>query len=175
MTDALEYVLSWVLDRFLAERLKVGGSPHDPSILPAVKAFVKLDEITSGDVESIGKVFDPRVHQRRVAGQDMVFGGIEAPKGGDEIEARLAEIISIGDAYRQFMAFMRLHPLSDANGRVSRLIWFRNMLRARRFYEIEQTLVLGFLHAIYYQAIRDGAQVAKTPTGQTLSEGEKCD
>ena len=156
VADALEYVLSWVLDRFLAEQLKVGGSPHDPSVLPAAKAFVQLAKMTPDDIEAIGRVFEPGAYLRRETGQDMVFGGIEAPKGGPAIEADLVDIIAMPDAYRQFMAFMRLHPLSDANGRVSRLIWLRNMTRTRRFYEIEQALVLGFLHAIYYQAIRDG-------------------
>lgn len=158
MDPVKTYVVGWVLQRFLAEQTKVGATPHDPSVLPDAVEFVMLDEITPEDVERVAKAFDGDVYLRRNEGQDMSFGVDrgEAPKGGPGIVSALDSILKMADAYRQFMAFMRLHPLSNANGRVSRLIWIRNMMRAGRFYEIEQTLVLGFLHTMYYQAIKDG-------------------
>lgn len=152
------YVIAWVLKRFLAEQTTVGATPHDPSVLPDAVEFVMLDEVTPDDVERIAQAFDRSVTLRRNIGQDMSFGADrgEAPKGGPSVVAALEDVLGMEDAYRQFMAFMRLHPLSNANGRVSRLIWIRNMMRGGRFYEIEQTLVLGFLHTMYYQAIKDG-------------------
>lgn len=156
--NLVAYVVGWVMRRFLAEQETVGATPHDPSVLPDAVAFVMLGKVTPDDVERVAKAFDPSVFLRRHVGQDMSFGVDrgEAPKGGPEIVSALKDVLGMDDAYRQFMAFMRLHPLSNANGRVSRLIWIRNMMRAGRFYEIEQTLVLGFLHTMYYQAIKDG-------------------
>lgn len=158
MEPLVAYVVGWVMRRFLAEQTTVGATPHDPSVLPDAVEFVMLDEVTPDDVERVARAFDKGVSLRRNVGQDMSFGVDrgEAPKGGPSVVTALEGILGMDDAYRQFMAFMRLHPLSNANGRVSRLIWIRNMMRAGRFYEIEQTLVLGFLHTMYYQAIKDG-------------------
>jgi len=143
----------------VAESNKIEGilrSPTDEEI-SAFKNFLKLDEITIADLQTFVNVYQPGAKLRNKPGMNVSVGNHSPPLGGPRIEERLQILLDdcncMADdylpdiAYTTHMAYERLHPFMDGNGRSGRMLWYwmmRHTYSGRR---------LGFLHVFYYQTL----------------------
>lgn len=95
-------------------------------------------------------------------GLDVHVGGYKAPSGGPEIRDRLEAILRVAPITKPFFVhgdFEYLHPFTDGNGRVGRLLWLHGMMREDRENDtvrnVNQINTLGFLHVWYYQSLEN--------------------
>jgi hypothetical protein len=93
---------------------------------------------------------------RRAAGQNVIVGTHTPPPGGPEIEAELQELLAEIHAdeltpWEAHVAYEKLHPFLDGNGRSGRALWAWMILREGR-----NPFARGFLHAAYYEALEAG-------------------
>jgi len=90
---------------------------------------------------------------RTVAGMNVRVGGHVPPPGGPEIEAALDGLLSeinlgVLTPYEGHVAYEKLHPFIDGNGRSGRAVWAWQMIEAG-----QNPFALPFLHRFYYQTL----------------------
>ena len=147
------------LEDFVVESNRIEGierAPDDPQLAREIKvtrAFVRLHHPTVNDLESFvavctGAQAHPAVLRRRV-GQNVRVGNYIKPAGGPRIEPELQALLdnmrpSSSSAFQTHLAYERLHPFTDGNGRSGRALWLWQMCGKAP---------LGFLHRFYYQTL----------------------
>ena len=137
----------------VAESLRIEGIDRPPTDAEIAEhcRFMRLETLSISELESFLKIYRPGAHLRMYPGQDVCVGPHVPPKGGQHILAQLqALLIYINskqiDAWSAHVQFEALHPFSDGNGRVGRILWYAMCAKMWR-------VDLGFLHGFYLQTL----------------------
>ena len=131
---------------FIKESNRIEGIKREPALreMDEFHRFMDLPELTVGDIEEFVEVYQPGTVLRDKLGTNVIVGGHMPPLGGPKVRKSLENILSESfNAYVTHLAYERLHPFTDCNGRSGRMIWAWMMRDIR----------LGFLHRFYYQAL----------------------
>lgn len=144
------------LFRFVQESNRIEGIFRDPTP-DEIEATESFALSASGpyleDVISLVSVFAPGHRLRDSVGLNVRVGNYVAPAGGPNIRSdleclleriRRTEFRNDLEAYECHIAYEKLHPFTDGNGRSGRAIWLW-MMGGRA--------PLGFLHKFYYQTL----------------------
>lgn len=151
------------LHDFVAESNRIEGITRPPTDeeIAAHAAFVSLQRIRVADlvgfVETVAGA-QPRFRE----GMNVRVGNHLPEPGGEGIRKGLLRIlqspsISPGGPWITHVAYERLHPFMDGNGRSGRALWAWMRLREDR-----DPFVLGFLHSAYYEAL-DSPRISSSP------------
>lgn len=124
-----------------------------PEEIDMAEQFIQLPDLTLRDMGNAVNVFTLGVAQLRAAyGMDVRLStGYEPPGGGPVIRNSLISIlghIKVLAPYWTHIEFESLHPYTDGNGRVGRLLWLWQMVR-RRIWDPQTPFAVSF----YYQAL----------------------
>jgi hypothetical protein len=137
----------------VAESLRIEGIYRPPSDeeIAEHRRFMRLKTLSVTELEAFLRVFRPGARLRMCPGQDVQVGSHVPPKGGEHILAQLQALltdINAGkiDPWSAHVQFETLHPFSDGNGRLGRIIWHALCAKMRR-------VDLGFLHGFYLQTL----------------------
>lgn len=131
---------------FIKESNRIEGIRRDPTAEEIAEhdRFMALPEVTVAELERFVGVYQPGADLRDKYGMDVRVGAYFPPRGGPQIRHDLEDILGDSeDAWAQHVAYEKLHPFSDCNGRSGRMLW---AWRMRRY-------PLGFLHKFYYQTL----------------------
>lgn len=143
------------LIRFITESNGIEGicrEPLDVEILEAER-FLSLKQLTLDDVIKFVSVCEPKAKLRVQQGLDVTVGNHIPPMGGVAVGYTLKEILHRANnrnesSYNVHVDFELLHPFTDCNGRLGRMIWL--WMETKRLGHIPK---LGFLHSFYYQTL----------------------
>jgi hypothetical protein len=162
-----EKTMDWK-ESFLVENSKIEGIELNHTELmrqrELLNYFLDLPELEVYLVCAAAERFaGKRGILRNKVGEDVMVGDYVAPKGGPGVRESLELLVrevklsqnrySKGRENRIFhnhMAFEKLHPFMDGNGRTGRLLWVWEMEKAGFTWWRE----IGFLHAFYYQTLK---------------------
>lgn len=153
------YGIAW---NFVVESNHIEGIIRAPTgaELSEFDRFMALDEVTIEDMEHFVKVYQPDARLRTRRGMNVHIGLHVPSPGGPHIRAALKIILRHAvkeqkfvtkdqphNAYWTHIAYERLHPFTDGNGRSGRMLW------AWQVQPQKQKRLLSFLHALYYQTL----------------------
>jgi hypothetical protein len=141
---------------FIRESNKIEGIIRDPTQeeIAEFNRFFKLRIITIEELERFVSVYQPGAKLRDEYNLNVRIGKYYPPFGGPEIRDKLQEILKMplptnmndaSYAYKRHIAYEKLHPFTDGNGRSGRMLWAWDM----------QDISLGFLHRFYYQTLEN--------------------
>lgn len=145
------------LERFLAESNAIEGITRRPTSLEieATAEFLQSPTITTADLDSLVSIYEPGAKLRRGHRMNVRVGRYTAPPGGTRI--RVALLIILRDIcagatspFDAHIAYEKLHPFTDGNGRSGRALWAWQMCRLDHPWERDR---LSFLHRFYYQTL----------------------
>jgi hypothetical protein len=160
-------IMDWK-EKFLIENSKIEGITLVDAQIGAQETmlsfFLTLPVVRLHHVCAAAHLFaGTKGRLRDRVGDDVMVGDYVAPKGGPEVRESLELLVrevelsqnrySKGRENRIFhnhMAFEKLHPFMDGNGRTGRLLWVWEMEKAGFTWWRE----IGFLHSFYYQTLR---------------------
>lgn len=135
---------------FIRESNRIEGIFRDPTTqeIDEFYRFLGLDRITIDDIAQFVSVYQPDALLRDKPGLNVRIGNHFPPKGSKKIRRELNDILDSAEqnhesAYYTHMAYEKLHPFTDGNGRSGRMLWRWQMVYAP----------LGFLHSWYYQTL----------------------
>ena len=137
---------------FIRESNRIEGIHREPTgqeIAEFVR-FISLTQVTLRDCEEFVGVYQPDAKLRSKANMNVRIGNHFPLKGGMRVVYQLENILSKlykNTPYKNHVMFETLHPFTDCNGRLGRMIWMWQMKEAP----------LGFLHHFYYQSL-DGSR-----------------
>lgn len=141
---------SEALIRFVTESNAIEGINREPTAaeLGAHLEFLALPEVTIAALESLVAVCQPGAELRRRKGMNVRVGNHVAVEGGEDVVRQLKALLraKMASAYRRHVAYERLHPFMDGNGRSGRALWLHDMGGI-------ENVPLGFLHTWYYQSL----------------------
>jgi hypothetical protein len=137
----------------VAESLRIEGIDRPPTDeeIAEHRRFMRLETLSISELEAFLKIYRPGARLRMYPGQDVCVGPHVPPKGGEHILAQLQALLTdINakkiDAWSAHVQFEALHPFSDGNGRVGRIMWYAMCANSTR-------VDLGFLHGFYLQTL----------------------
>jgi hypothetical protein len=137
----------------VAESLRIEGIDRPPTDeeIAEHQRFMRLETLSISELEVFLKIYRPGARLRMYPGQDVCVGSHVPPKGGEHILAQLQALLTdINakriDAWSAHIQFEALHPFSDGNGRLGRIIWHAMCANSSR-------VDLGFLHGFYLQTL----------------------
>jgi Fic/DOC family len=142
------------LAKFVRESNAIEGILRDPTApeITAHKRFLALPQLDLTAVTEFQSVIAPGKPVRSAKGMNVRVGTYIAPTGGPDIlrqlESILREASISSDPWSIHVAFEKLHPFMDGNGRTGRAIWAWQMRKMGR-----DPFALPFLHRIYYQML----------------------
>ena len=146
---------NWDIKKFIAESNAIENIHREPTDeeCEATLAFLALSRVTVADLENLVSVYAPGNCLRDQVGFDVHVGSFHPMKGGPHVRAELEKILeavngSHLDVWFAHIAYERLHPFTDGNGRSGRALWLW-MLGGPQH--------LSFLHLFYYQTLRNVA------------------
>ena len=139
---------------FIRESNRIEGIHREPTKAEIAAHEAMIDcQLSLGDVVSFVAAVAPGMLLRDRAGMNVRVGDHIAPPGGPDIIRGLQFILdearSYADPWRIHIAYEKLHPFMDGNGRSGRVIWLWQMLQL----EDPHVLRRGFLHTFYYQTL----------------------
>lgn len=139
---------------FIDESNRIEGIYRDPTEDERIAwaAFMVLDTIRLADIEGFVREI-AKAPLRCKPGMDVRVGNHRPIPGGPPVEAALETILrnaneGTTDPYRTHIAYERIHPFMDGNGRSGRALWAWQMKRAG-----QDPFALPFLHRWYYQSL----------------------
>jgi hypothetical protein len=140
---------------FIRESNRIEGILRDPTEdeIAAHELLLGLPQLTPTTVGDFQGVIAPGMPIRRHKGMNVRVGNYIAPEGAPSIVSRLRRILdkanlASGSPWEVHIAFEKLHPYMDGNGRTGRAIWAWQMQRMGR-----DPFSLPFLHRFYYQTL----------------------
>ena len=154
--DIPEFILKFITESNAIEGIYRPSTEDE--IMTALK-FVELKELTLGDLENFVSVYQPDAKLRDQIGLNVTVGNYTPPKGGPEIKTRLITFINGimnkttnkgKDPFLAHKYFESLHPFTDCNGRLGRIIWLWQMLKLKKNFA-----PLGFMQSWYYQSLNN--------------------
>ena len=145
--------------KFIGESNRIEGIHREPTDaeIEEFGRFMDLDAVTIADMERFVSVYQPDAKLRDQPWLNVQVGRHVAPPGGPMIRTRLMIILGTGPrdpqtAYNAHLAYEKLHPFTDGNGRSGRMLWLWHM---------RGHAPLGFLHTFYYQTLERFASDAR--------------
>ena len=145
----------YTLRDFIRESNRIEGILREPTKreVEAHRSFLGLEELRVADVEGlVDRLCGNPLRDR--TGRNVYVGSHTPPPGGPHIREDLGALLeNINEGtptpYEAHVAYEKLHPFMDGNGRSGRAIWAWMMLSERRY----DPFSLGFLHRFYYQTL----------------------
>lgn len=152
---------------FLRESNMIEGIHREPTQaeIDATASFLRLPSLTVADVANIVHVYQPGAVLRNVAGQDVRIANAIPPRGGPHIHVQLMDLLALVNAgsisaYDAHVAYERLHPFTDGNGRSGRALWYWMANKAIESGGPDEAILwsfvnnrINFLHSFYYQTL----------------------
>lgn len=147
--------------RFVAESWEIEGialGAIDLSIITdRHKAFVDRGTPTVDSLWRLAQSFaGGRLRDQK--GMNVTVGGSAVPSGGPYIPKRLDQILEgvrvekdKRSIFRAHRSFEQVHPFTDGNGRVGRLLWLWHMNKIGD--DSWKSRAKPFLHTWYYQSL----------------------
>lgn len=126
--------------------------PTDGEI-KAHEEFLDLPEVRVPEMESFVRDVAARRLRDRI-GMNVTVGSHRPPPGGPHIRSELSDLLAgiqeVGEytPWAAHVAYEKLHPFLDGNGRSGRVLWAWHMRQ-----EGHDPFSLPFLHRAYYQAL----------------------
>ena len=128
----------------------------------ATEKFMAEEEMSLAAICLTQAVYAPGKPLRDRAGMNVRVGNYIAPAGGRSIEVELMTIVAklnkakpglYDNPWQMHVAFERLHPFMDGNGRTGRVIWAWHMRKIGL-----DPFALPFLHRFYYQTLQNDSK-----------------
>lgn len=141
---------------FIRESNFIEGIRREPSAdeVAAAQRFMGLFQVHATTLGDFQVVYAPGKPIREREGMDVRVGNYIAPPGGPNIIKRLNAICRMANGgvhpWKVHVAFERLHPYFDGNGRTGRMLWAWQMRE-----QGVDPFALGFLHRFYYQTLSE--------------------
>lgn len=141
---------------FVRESNRIEGITRAPTKreVEATDDFLEMPDLSVEAVLGLQVVYAPGKPLRMQPGMNVRVGRHIAPPGGPEIRAELEKLLRRvnrgGDPFTEHVAFEKLHPFMDGNGRTGRAIWAWSMISVG-----QNPFALPFLHRWYYQSLAD--------------------
>ena len=115
----------WTLEDFVRESNRIEGINRDPTQeeIIAHEILIANKEVTIKDLEAFVSIIQPGAVLRNKIGLDVRVGNYYPPLGGPEIKFMLQGILDIWiiiGGYKTHIAYEKLHPFTDGNGRSER-------------------------------------------------------
>jgi uncharacterized protein (DUF433 family) len=149
----------------VAESNRIEGIYREPTAEELVEhdRVIELEDLTIRDLEQFVAVYQRNARLRVHPGMDVRVGSHMPPKGGEHIREMLEALLDdINgeriDPWNAHIQYESIHPFTDGNGRSGRVIYHWQMRNTRM-------ADLGFLHAFYYQTLRNYRVPRKIPRG----------
>lgn len=141
------------LATFLSESLRIEGIERASSPAEIEETWLFLEKkLGLAAVRRLQAVYAPEKLLRDQPGMNVWVGSYAAPPGGPEMGRRLTAVLKAAnkgaDPWQTHVAFEKLHPFLDGNGRTGRAIWAWQMRLLGR-----DPFALPFLHSFYYQTL----------------------
>ena len=114
--------------------------------------FISLSIVTIQSLINFVAVYQPTAKLRDKPGLNVRVANYIPPPGGQQIVYKLQELLdNLGNMtpYSAHVAYEKLHPFTDGNGRSGRALWAWHMIQTEGSYP------LGFLHHFYYQSLNE--------------------
>ena len=135
---------------FIRESNRIEGIHRNPTEaeIEEFKRFMCLRRITVNECIAFVNVYQPGARLRVSDWMNVRVGNHKPPRGGLSIIYALQDVLDNlkkHSPYENHVAFEKLHPFMDCNGRLGRMIWMWQ----------KRTAPLGFLHTYYYQSLQE--------------------
>ncbi len=141
---------------FIVESNNIEGITRPPTDaeLFAAQYFVALDKVTVAELALFVETCEPGARLRARSGMDVFVGSHMPPKGGPQIANMLNTLLEAIEArwispFRAHVAYEKIHPFTDGNGRSGRILWAWQMYH-QRYWRPDD---ISFLHMFYYQTL----------------------
>lgn len=137
------------LKDFIRESNCIEGILRDPTEYEcaALDEFLQQPEIDVHELETYVKRIQPGARLRSSIGMNVRIGNHIPPRGGDELVLQFVQLLrnmTKHNAWATHVAYERLHPFMDGNGRSGRALWL---------WQQEDFPKKGFLHEFYFQTL----------------------
>lgn len=142
------------LREFIIESNKIEGIYTPPSFdfVDNVRDWLQLNSLISRDLLWLAEKIDSSIQLRDKVGLNVIIGKHVPLLGGNEVVIKLESLLTRMnqglDPYIIHKEFEKLHPFTNGNGRIGRLIWLWQMLILYNDWP-----ELGFLCTWYYQSL----------------------
>ena len=137
---------------FVRESNRIEGIDREPTLdeIEAYTRFLDLMKIEVTELEAFVALIQPEGRLRDRLGMDVRVGNYIPPFGCKGMRLDLQNLLDQISAklltpYEAHVAYEKLHPFTDGNGRSGRALWL---------WMHGGEAPLGFLHTFYYETLR---------------------